>query len=332
MKFKDVGEFGFIDRIAARGLIRKNGVVKAIGDDCAVIDTGSPEYLLITADLLVERIHFMTEWASPEIFGAKALTVNVSDVAACGGIPLDAFVSIAVPKHFGLDWVTRFYDGLYQDAAKYQVNILGGDTTGSRSDFVVNITLTGSVEPDRVLLRHKAKLGDLIFLTGPVGESAAGLHILRNPGIFAGEYADACVEAHLKPRAHVAQGRLCGSLNVKCAIDISDGLSSDLGHICRQSGIGAVVNEADLPLTDLLMNIAELTGVDPLDWVLNGGEDYVLLGTAEPHVIEKLKASFKDNGLTLYVIGYTQEEPGLFMRRRDGSVEKLTAGGWDHFR
>ncbi len=135
MKLKEIGEFGFIDRIAPLGSFRSEGVVKGIGDDCAVISIGGPEHLLVTTDLLVERVHFFMHWASPEVIGAKALTANLSDIAACGGIPRDAFVSLAIPETMDLEWLDGLYRGMADIARTFDVNLLGGDTTRSKSDF-----------------------------------------------------------------------------------------------------------------------------------------------------------------------------------------------------
>ena len=145
MKLKDIGEFGFIDRIAPMGNVRPEGVVKGIGDDCAVIQVRGDEYLLVTTDLLVEKVHFLMDWAAPEIIGARALTANLSDIAACGGNPRDAFLSLAIPDHMEVEWLDAFYRGLTDLARQYQVNVLGGDTTSSKTDLVINIVVTGLV-------------------------------------------------------------------------------------------------------------------------------------------------------------------------------------------
>ena len=178
MKLKDIGEFGFINRISPLGNIRPEGVIKGIGDDCAVIQVQDDEYLLVTTDLLLEKVHFLIDWAAPEIIGARALTANLSDIAACGGNPRDVFLSLAIPDKMEVEWLDAFYRGLTELARQYKVNVLGGDTTSSKTDFVINIAVTGLVPSEQVLLRHTAKEGDIIILTGPTGLSRAGCDIL----------------------------------------------------------------------------------------------------------------------------------------------------------
>ncbi len=199
MKLKDIGEFGFIDRIAAMGAIRSKGVVKGIGDDCAVIEVDGPEYLLVTTDLLVERVHFLIDWTTPEIIGAKALAINLSDIAACGGRPIDAFISLAIPERIDVEWLDGFYRGMAHLAREHDVNLLGGDTTGSRSDLIINIAVTGLVNRDEVLYRHTARAGDVVALTGPIGASGAGCEILLNSLQLPQRIVEALVRSHLQP-------------------------------------------------------------------------------------------------------------------------------------
>jgi thiamine-monophosphate kinase len=332
-KLKDIGEFGFIDRIAPLGRIRPEGVIKGIGDDCAVISTNTDEYLLVTTDLFVEKVHFLMDWTSPEIIGAKVLTTNISDIAACGGLPRDAFVSIAVPGNLDLAWLDGLYKGMSDLARKFSVNLLGGDTTGSRSDFVVNIALTGLVPASEVLFRHTARPGDLIVLTGPTGESAAGLEILLKGINLPDGTGQALIRAHLEPRAHVTEGRiLAASGACTAAIDVSDGLSSDLGHICRESGLAAVIYEEKLPVTETLRQAAAMMGRVPLRWVLNGGEDYVLLAAVKPERLSDLQEQFRSQNRQLFPVGELRGGSGMELVQLDGSIANLTPGGWDHFK
>ena len=333
LKLKEIGEFGFIDRIAPLGSFRSEGVVKGIGDDCAVISIGGPEHLLITTDLMVERVHFFMSWASSEVIGAKALTANLSDIAACGGIPRDAFVSLAIPETIDLEWLDGLYRGMADIARTFEINLLGGDTTGSKSDFAINIAVTGLVPVDEVLFRHTARANDIIVLTGPTGESRAGLDILLGSLEMTREMARPLVTSHLEPRAHIEEGRLLArSRACTAAIDVSDGLSSDLLHICRDSGVGAVVHESELPMGKMLSQAARAIGKDPLDWVLDGGEDYVLLAAVEPALIGDLQKQFESEGRDLFPIGKFIARPGMELVRIDGSRQDLIPRGWDHFK
>lgn len=333
LKLKEIGEFGFIDRIAPLGSLRSEGVVKGIGDDCAVISIGGPDYLLVTTDLLVERVHFLVHWGPPEVLGAKVLTANLSDIAACGGTPRDAFISLAIPEEIDLEWLDGLYRGMADLARTIDVNLLGGDTTGSKTDFVINVALTGLVPANEVLLRHNARADDIIVLTGRTGESAAGLEILLGGRAMPGEVAGSLVAAHLEPRAHLREGRLLAQSGAcTAAIDVSDGLSSDLGHICRDSGVGAIVREEQLPIGETLCRAAEILGKDPLDWVLDGGEDYVLLAAVEPGSLQGLQKQFEEEGRHLFTIGQFVAAPKMELVRADGSSQDLIPRGWDHFR
>jgi len=332
MKLKDIGEFGFIDRVAPMGNVRPEGVVKGIGDDCAVIQVRGDEYLLLTTDLLVEKVHFLMDWAAPEIIGARALTANLSDIAACGGNPRDAFLSLAIPDRMEVEWLDAFYRGLTDLARQYQVNVLGGDTTSSKTDFVINIVVTGLVPSEQVLFRHTANEGDIIILTGPTGLSRAGCDILLDHRDLTAESARSSIKAHLEPRPHVAEGRmLAASGSCTAAIDVSDGISSDLGHLCRDSGLGAVLYEEKIPIAPELNQLGKILGKDPLDWVLNGGEDYVLLVAIRPTALKAVLDQAEENGWKFYPIGEFASGRKMRLKRMDGKKQEIAPAGWDHF-
>ena len=333
MKLRDIGEFGFIDRIAPYGVIRSKGVVKGIGDDCAVCETEESGYLLVTTDLLVERVHFLIDWATPERIGAKALAINLSDIAACGGTPLDAYISLAIPERIEVEWLDGFYKGMADLARKYEVNLLGGDTTGSRSDLIINVCVTGTVNREEVLYRHTARNGDLIAVTGPLGRSGMGCDLLLHSPELPSRIATPLIQSHLEPRPHVREGRtLATSRCCTAAIDVSDGLSSDLGHICRSSHLAAVICEDQLPLTPELRDAARAIGRDALHWMLNGGEDYVLLAAIRPEKMDKAIEVMHRTGCELHIIGWFAEGSEITIKRSDGRHETILSGGWDHFR
>jgi thiamine-monophosphate kinase len=333
MKLRDIGEFGFISRIAPLGRIRPEGVIKGIGDDCAVVSVDGPNYLLVTTDMLVERVHFLIDRTSPEVLGAKSLAVNLSDIAACGGLPLDAFVSIAVPEKIDVEWLERFYEGMSRPARSYGVNLLGGDTTRSKEDLVINVAVTGYVPREEVLFRHTAHPGDLLAVTGPLGGSGAGLEILLQDPDISREVREPLVRAHLEPKPHIEPGRiLAASGGCTAAIDISDGLSSDLRHICEDSKLGAVIYEEKLPAIKELGEAAALLGKEALQWILGGGEDYVLLAALDPLAAPRIREDAADAGYDLFFVGELVEEPRMELVRTDGSRTTFTAAGWDHFR
>ena len=333
MKLKDIGEFGFIKRIAPLGSIRPEGVVKGIGDDCAVVGLDGSNYLLITTDLLVERVHFMRDWGPPEVFGEKALAVNLSDIAACGGNPRDAFISLAIPQDVDVEWLDGFYAGMTRLARVYQVNLLGGDTTNSKTDLVINVAVTGLVAKEELLLRNTARAGDVIALTGPTGLSAAGCSTLVNSLDLPVQIAQPLIQSHLKPRPHIKEGRfLAASHACTAAIDVSDGLSSDLAHLCRDSDLGALLYEKDIPVGEALIQAAHIAGSDPMDWVLNGGEDYVLLVALKAEMSEIVRRKAIENGFDLIVIGKFVPGRKIQIVTSRGGTEDVEPKGWDHFR
>ncbi|MCL5124412.1 MAG: thiamine-phosphate kinase [Deltaproteobacteria bacterium] len=333
MKLKDIGEFGFIDRIEPLCKVHSANIVRGIGDDCAVISVSPELNLLITTDLLVERVHFLLDWQGPDTLGAKALAVNLSDIAACGGTPKEAFVSIAVPDHLEINWLENFYKGMADLADKFKVSILGGDTTRSLTDLVINVAVTGLSRSGETLLRRSAQPRDVIAVTGSLGDSAAGLELLRNSLEVPETVATPLIKAHLSPSPHLLQGQMLAKSGAcNAAIDISDGLSSDLNHICKQSGLGATIFEEKLPISKALRQLARRLSVDPIDWIINGGEDYVLLAAIKPDKYEELAQKALIEGYQLTEIGRFESTVGINLVRVSGEILPVMPSGWDHFR
>ena len=255
MKLKELGEFRFINRITEGCLVRTEGVVKAIGDDCCVFRAPENKVILLTTDMLVEDIHFLKNAITPHELGRKTLAVNISDIAAMGGTPGEAVISIAIPATIEVEYLDRLYEGMKAIAREFGVNLLGGDTTSSPKHLVINVALVGWAAEDEVLYRSGAKEGDVIFLTGAVGASAAGLDIILSGRNFVkrGEL----FEAHLNPTPQIKEGRIIAELKIAHSlIDVSDGVASDLGHICEESGVGAVLEESAIPVTETFQNYA----------------------------------------------------------------------------
>jgi thiamine-monophosphate kinase len=329
VKLSQLGEFGFISRIETGAVVRPGDVVRGIGDDCAVT-RGRPGWLrLVTTDLLVERVHFLRGAIHPRQLGAKALAVNLSDIAAMGGIPLDAYVSIAVPTNVPVEELDEIYAGLKLLAAEWDVNLLGGDTTASLADLVVNVALTGEVEEDRVLYRSGARPGDTLFVTGTLGDSRGGLDAILNGRAAESDAARELVRRHHEPRPHLREGRLVAACGLAHAmIDVSDGLSADLPHVCERSRVGVEVFEAQLPLSPELEAYASAHGADAAAFALSGGEDYVLLLAGE----ERLPAALAGSGTTVVPIGRVVGDGRREFVRRSGDRVPLASSGWDHFR
>jgi thiamine-monophosphate kinase len=331
MNLREIGEFGFIDRIKKGCLIRDKNVVKGIGDDCCVFRSSSNLVTLLTTDMLVENIHFLRQAMPPEKLGRKAMAVNISDIAAMGGIPREAVISIAVPDTIEVEYLDSLYDGMKSMATEFEVNLLGGNTTSSQEHLIINIALIGEEPEDEVLYRSGALVGDIIFLTGAVGTSAAGLDILLVKREF--ECAGELLEVHFNPRPHVKEGRIIAGLKAAHSlIDVSDGVASDLGHICYESKVGAVIEEEKIPSTENFRNYCEKFRLDIEDLTLHIGEDYVLLGTVPESRAKELGKALADAGCAFFEIGRIVHDAGIRLRGRDGRVRKIASAGYDHFR
>ncbi len=332
MEFKDVGEFGFIKRIQRGCVVRPANVMVAIGDDAAAFTVPDGEATLVTTDLLVERVHFLRDAAAPEDLGRKAMAVNLSDIAAMGGTAREAFVSIAVPVDCLLAYIEAMYRGMTSMAGEFDVNILGGDTTASRADLIVNIAVVGSVPEKEMLRRDGARAGDRIYVTGPVGDSRAGLHLVLNGLAADTEQFVALIDAHHRPRPHLAEGRfLARSGAVRAAIDISDGLAADLRHVAEASGLGVRIDAAGIPVSEHLRMFCREFGYDPVRYALAGGEDYVLACTVDPEKASGLARKFDERfGRPLHPVGEMTED-GRMELIENGAATEITPAGWDHF-
>ncbi len=331
MKLKDIGEFGFIERIKGGCLIRDENVISGIGDDCCVFKTSAEVTSLLTTDMLVEQIHFLLGAIPPYLLGRKSLAVNMSDIAAMGGTPKEAAISVAIPDTVDLDYLDALYDGMKAMAKEFEVNLLGGDTASSPGPLIINIALVGEVREEEVLYRSGAKVGDVVFLTGPVGSAAAGLDIiLKKRG---SDEWEELIEAQHNPYPQVQTGRTIAGMKVaNSLIDVSDGVTADLGHICTESKLGAIIEEKMIPTTEQFRAYCQKFQEDSRHLSLHVGEDYVLLGTVPTESAAGLQKALESNGCQFHPIGKTVAEPGLQLEGRDGTVEVIGAKGWDHFR
>ena len=331
MKLKDIGEFGFIERIKGGCLIRDENVISGIGDDCCVFKTSAEVTSLLTTDMLVEQIHFLLGAIPPYLLGRKSLAVNMSDIAAMGGTPKEAAISVAIPDTVDLDYLDALYDGMKAMAKEFEVNLLGGDTASSPGPLIINIALLGEVREEEVLYRSGAKVGDVVFLTGPVGSAAAGLDIiLKKRG---SDEWEELIEAQHNPYPQVQTGRTIAGMKVaNSLIDVSDGVTADLGHICTESKLGAIIEEKMIPTTEQFRAYCQKFQEDSRHLSLHVGEDYVLLGTVPTESAAGLQKALESNGCQFHPIGKTVAESGLQLEGLDGTVEVIRAKGWDHFR
>jgi thiamine-monophosphate kinase len=331
MRLRDIGEFGFIDRIKHGCLFRDRNVFKGIGDDCAVFRTSAEQLTLFTTDMLVENVHFMRRAIPAFRLGRKSLAVNISDIAAMGGIPGEALISIAIPETIDVDYLDAFYDGMKSMAREFDVNLLGGDTTASPEHLVINIAVVGEAPEAEILYRSGARVGDVVFLTGTVGSSAAGLDIILSKRSFPAQ--DELLDAHCDPRPHVKAGRIIAGLKVaNSLIDVSDGVAADLGHICAESKVGAIIDEEAVPTTTVFREYCRQFNLDSRHLSLHVGEDYVLLGTVPEESAETLGEALRSKGCEFFPIGKTVAGGGLRLRDRAGNLKEISSSGWDHFR
>ncbi len=336
MRISDIGEFGLIDRIDRALGSPGAGVVVGIGDDVAVLRGGGQNYLLATCDIQVEGIHFLKEAITPYQLGRKAVAINLSDIASMGGWPTYILVSLALPKETEVEYVDGLYEGLREESEAAGAEIVGGNLSHSQSGIMVDIFLLGEVEPDHLLLRSGARVGDRILVTGQVGDSGAGLALLLNPSLSVKEEErEVVLRAHFTPTPRLKEGRaIAASGMATVMIDISDGLASDLGHICERSGVGALIEAQEIPLSPATKAIAGLLDKDPLDFALHGGEDYQLLFTARPEKAEELaKIVREETGTPVSIIGQIRpSQEGMRLALANGEIVPLMPKGWDHFR
>jgi thiamine-monophosphate kinase len=310
-----LNEKSLIERIRRAAATRGQRASQGIGDDCAVLPLPRGHETLITTDFSLEDVHFRREWHPPDSVGHRCLARGLSDIAAMGGIPRAAFLSLALPAELPQSWVDKFIAGLLKLAAQFSVPLAGGDTAQSPAGVLADIVVLGSVPAGQAVLRSGARPGDFLYVTGTLGSAVAALNQLRD-------------EKKLRPRSHpkhfypeprVAVGQFLREKKLTSAmIDISDGLSTDLGHICEESGAGAVVYSEALPAAG---------GKDGLTLALHGGDEYELLFTARP----ERRIPRQIVGVPITRIGEILSGKRMMLATADGKTRPLKPAGWEHF-
>lgn len=328
MKFSAKSEFEFIEQI------RRRYDLKKIGDDCAVLPKDSKTDLVITTDLLVEDIDFKLKWSTPEFIGHKALAVSLSDVAAMGAKPVWAMLSIGIPKKiWKADFVEKFYDGYMRLASKFNVELVGGDVSQTPDKIVIDSIVAGEVKKGKAVLRSGAKVGDLIFVSGELGGAAGGLKLLEENG-FRYKWEEKIWRKHLllkqlQPFPQNPSGEYLSENNLATSlIDLSDGLSSDLAHICRASKVGAKIFADKIPFDVKLKPIAK-TLEEKIDFALNGGEDFELLFTVNPKKYFRYENEFKNR--KFFRIGEVTANAEIIELIHKDQTEILQPKGFRHF-
>ncbi|HEX9038363.1 MAG TPA: thiamine-phosphate kinase [Ktedonobacterales bacterium] len=332
-RLEDVGEFALIARLT-HGLSTRPDVALGVGDDAAALDLGADHLLLATCDAQVSGRHFLEEVATPREIGHKALAVNLSDVAAMGGEPLWALVSLIAPPDLDVAMIEGVYDGMRVLADRYHVAIVGGNISSTSGPLTLDITALGRVRRERMITRAGARPGDAVLVTGNLGAGLAGLRaVTAPPGVTLPTQALAEVRLRMTtPEPRVLEGQMLAATGMVTAmVDLSDGLAGDLAHICERSQVGALIDVAALPIAVATREIAAALGADAEHYALQGGDDYELLFTTAasdaPHVIAELAAS----GAIATVIGeITNSGLGMRLREKEGGTQPLIARGWDH--
>jgi thiamine-monophosphate kinase len=321
-------EATIIERIRRRAKTKSQTLRIGIGDDCAVLRPRRGEELVVTTDLSVEGTHFRRDWHPPQSVGHRCLTRGLSDVAAMGARPIAAFLSLTLPGDLPQQWVDEFLDAFFALADRYQCPLAGGDISQSLIGVVADIMVIGSVPRGKALLRSGARPGDVVYVTGTLGDSAATLSKLQKQKVPLFRLANprlkpwttqTAEERQLFPEPRIAIGEFLRKKSIaRAMIDISDGLSTDLGHICDESGVGAMINSNLIPVS---------TGAN-LELALHGGEDYELLFTASP----RAKVPVEFGGVAITEIGWITRERGVYITDVRSKPQRLDPRGWEHFR
>lgn len=323
---RNLGEFGLIDRIAQR-LPAGTGVALGIGDDAAAFAPAPGQLNLITTDMLVEGIHFDLSYSDPLSLGKKALSVNLSDIAAMGGKPRYYLLSLAIPPAMTLDFLDDFIGGMLSRAEQFDVQLIGGDTCSSSGPLILTLTVLGEQSPDLLVRRSGARPGDQICVTGTIGDSALGLRLLRQGGRQGNAIA-----RHLDPLPRVREGLALAEATIPSAmIDLSDGLMADLGHILDLSAVGARIFSEALPLSDTFREHFPTLTEEALSLALAGGEDYELLFTVPPEKIPLVFTLLEKLGTPVSIIGSITTENSRTVIGSDGREIPLNKKGYDHF-
>jgi len=332
-----LGEFGLISFLTKNIILKQNSTLKGVGDDAAVLSFDALKKCVVTTDMLVEGVHFDLSYVPLKHLGYKAVMVNISDLAAMNAMPRQITVSIALSNRFSLEAVDELYQGIYLACEKCNIDVVGGDTTSSTSGLIISVTAIGEALENELVYRDGAKENDLIVVSGDLGAAYVGLQLLeREKDVYLSsnkqvqpdlEGHDYILERQLKPEARTDINELLKKLEVvpTSMIDVSDGLSSEILHICTSSGKGCNLYEEKIPIDPTTYNTAREFNLDPTVCALNGGEDYELLFTIDLKDFDKIKGN-----PNFTVIGHiTEQAQGCNLITKSGALYPLTAQGWN---
>ncbi|MCM2302697.1 MAG: thiamine-phosphate kinase [Flavobacteriaceae bacterium] len=334
----ELGEFGLIDHLTSQFVIKQPTTIKGVGDDAAVLDFKNQQVVL-TTDLLIEGVHFDLSYMPLKHLGYKAAIVNISDVCAMNATPTQITVSIAISNRFPLEAIEELYAGIKIACEKYGVDLVGGDTTSSTKGMLISVTALGVLKAEDVVYRSGAKPNDLLVVSGDLGAAYLGLQVLERekqvflvnpqsqPDLTAYDYL---IERHLKPEARKDIIEMLKELDVKptAMIDISDGLSSEILHLCKQSNVGCKLYEDKIPLDQQVISTCEEFNINSTTVALSGGEDYELLFTVAQEDFDKIKGN-----PSMTIIGFmTEAKEGVNLITRANQQIEITAQGWNSFK
>jgi thiamine-monophosphate kinase len=316
-----------------------SSLLKGIGDDAAIVEFIQNEHLLVSTDLMIEGIHFDLKLTSFQEVGYRATIANLSDIAAMGGIPRYVLTSVAIPPTYSLTDVRAMYRGLLSCCRHYNLQLIGGDTSASKKGMFLGITILGTIERSGALPRCGAKIGDKIYTTGTLGDSWAGLKLLisrrKQPKHPLGKrLSQFLINRHLRPTPRIDIGRWLSTHRLAtAAIDLSDGLSGDLAHLCRESGVGAMLDETKIPISPQCRSFAHKRHLDPISIALEGGEDYELLFTVPVQGQTQLEEIHNDFEVPITSIGTVEPRKyGMRLKLANGSYRPMVQTSYDHFR
>lgn len=335
MHLSEVGELGLIDQIKKIVEVPAEGLLVGIDDDAAAFRNLPDSLTVISSDTLIEGVHFDLRYFDYHQLGWRAMAANLSDIAAMGAMPRYVVTSIGLPPNLSIDSVNEFYRGVKALAERFHTSVIGGDTVSSPDRIFIAITIIGHVNEAKLTLRSGAQIGDCIFATGSLGSSQAGLKILNSGNSANKEKFTSSVEKHLTPTPRINEARfLVEHFPIHSMIDVSDGLASEINHICKNSEVGAVISANKIFVDDETNDIAHLFGGNALDYALYGGEDFELLFTAPSDCAEKLQNSFQERfDLPCSKIGkITETGDGIHLETLDGHLIPIQSKGYDHFR
>lgn len=336
MNLKELGEFGLISFLTKNSIFKEDNVIVGIGDDTAVLPLDDEYYLLAACDMLVENVHFLRDKSTPWQIGYKSVAVNFSDIAAMGGWPSAILISLGIPADIKVDYLNQLYAGMKCICQKYNVNIIGGDTVAS-DKLLINISVLGKVKICNLRLRSHAQKEDIVFCTGSLGDSAAGLEVLKlstqDKKKVPEDISTYLTNKHLCPEPCLNESKVLNvSFGLHSLNDISDGLASEANEIADASDLAIHIYAEKIPISQEARSLSKIITRDPLEWALFGGEDYQLLGTIAKDKYRQLSNYYTEKlGKEIFAIGKVVEGKGVYLLDKSENRSLLPKKGFNHF-